>query len=292
MKRWIFGSFAAMVILMAAGCSSVEKHPRIVATTMPIYTFASALCQNTPLQLNQLVQEGVSCLHDYTLTVKHMKLLESADLLIISGGGLEDFLADAFPLDKTVIDASKEIALHCADDTHSHDHDHDHNDTDPHYWLSITNAKQMAHTICDGLKAAYPEYSQIFDKNLTDLDGKFAALQGYASHELSTLSCRNIITFHDGFSYMAEEFDLTILQAIEEESGSEASAKDLIQICNLVDAHALPAIFAEKNGSDRSANVICRETNAKLYYLDMAMAGENYFDAIYSNINTLKEALG
>ena len=42
---------------------------------------------------------------------------------------------------------------------------------------------------------------------------------------LESLSCRELITFHDGFSYFADAFDLTILRAMEEEAGSEASAR-------------------------------------------------------------------
>ena len=91
---------------------------------------------------------------------------------------------------------------------------------------------------------------------------------------------------------MAEEFGFSILHSVEEESGSEASAKDLIQICSLINEHALPAVFIEKNGSDSAAKIICNETDANLYSLDMALSGSDYFQAMYHNINTLKEALG
>lgn len=291
MKRWISGVFAAIMLLMIAGCSPIEKQPHIVATTMPVYTFTSTLCKNTPLKVDQLVQENISCLHDYTLTVKHMKLLENADLVIISGGGLEDFIEDTLPKGKAVVDASDKIALHEAAEPHDHEDDHHHN-MDPHYWLSIKHAKQMVHTICDGLKTAYPGFSRQFNENLTILDNTFEQLESYADETLSNLNSREIITFHDGFSYMAEEFELTILYAIEEESGSEASAKDLIDICNLVSERSLPSVFIEKNGNDRSANVIAKESGTKVYCLDMAMSNGNYFEAMYYNIDTLKEALG
>ena len=58
-----------------------------------------------------------------------------------------------------------------------------------------------------------------------------------------------------------------------------------------VEHHNLPAIFTEKSGSVSAAGIISRETGAKVYALDMAMAGDSYFDAMYHNINTLKEAL-
>ena len=100
-----------------------------------------------------------------------------------------------------------------------------------------------------------------------------------------------MITFHDGFSYMAEAFDLTILHAIEEESGSEASAAELIELINLVSKHNVNAIFTEKNSSGAGASVIAAETNTKTYALDMALSGDSYFTAMYHNIDTLKEAL-
>ena len=276
-------------MLLFAACSPQQSQPNIVATTMPVYTFTGALCEGTTLQVGQLVNENISCLHDYTLTVKHMKMLESAELIVISGGGLEDFLEDALPENKAILDASEGIHLHHSEHAHQQDH---HHDSDPHYWLSPENARSMAHAICDGLKKTYPQFSEQFNENMEQLDSLFTSLEEYARTNLSSLSCRQLITFHDGFSYMAEGFDLTILKSIEEESGNEASAKDLIEICDLVSNNHLPAIFIEKNGSDSAASVIARETGAEIYSLDMAISGEDYFSAMYQNINTLKEALG
>ena len=79
---------------------------------------------------------------------------------------------------------------------------------------------------------------------------------------------------------------------MEEESGSEASARELIHLIEITNHHNLPAIFTETNGSPSAAQVISRETGAKIFTLDMAMSGESYFEAMYHNIYTVKEALG
>ena len=60
----------------------------------------------------------------------------------------------------------------------------------------------------------------------------------------------------------------------------------------MVETHSLPAIFIETNGSDACAGIIHNETGADIYALDMAMSGTSYFDAMYHNIDTIKEALG
>ena len=93
------------------------------------------------------------------------------------------------------------------------------------------------------------------------------------------------------YGYFADAFGLTILEAVEEESGSEASAKELIHLIEEVEHHSLPAIFTEKSGSVSAASIIAQETGCKTYALDMAMAGDSWFDAMYHNINTMKEAL-
>ena len=99
------------------------------------------------------------------------------------------------------------------------------------------------------------------------------------------------MTFHDGFSYFADAFDLHILQAVEEESGREASAKELIEMIRLVEDHHLSAIFTEVSGSVSAAGIIARETGCGQFALDMAMAGDSYFNAMFHNIDTIREAL-
>ena len=149
----------------------------------------------------------------------------------------------------------------------------------------------MAGNICRGLSQRYPQYRDAFQSNLAVLEAELAALRAYGEEALSSLSCRQLITFHDGFAYFAQAFDLEILEAVEEESGSEASARELIHLIEEVEHHGLPAIFTEKSGSVSAANIIARETGCGSFPLDMAMAGDSYFDALYHNIDTIKEAL-
>lgn len=295
MKRISILIVIIALLIMQSGCRTEQPDYQIVATTLPVYEFTNSLCQGTDIRVRQLITQSVSCLHDYTLKVSQMRAIEAAELVIISGAGLEGFLDDALDSAHTVIDASANIELICYEESDEHDHAHDDahsHEHDPHIWLSPANAKTMASNICQGLISAYPEYADIIIKNLAQLEIRFDELSAYANTQLQSLSCRELITFHDGFAYMAQAFDLSIIHAIEEESGSEASAAELIELVQIVDAHHLNAIFTERNGSISAASVISAETGISVYPLDMAMAGDSYFDAMYHNIDTLKEALG
>lgn len=297
MKRVLYWLILPLLLCMLSGCS-FQGQADIAATTLPVYEFTARLCEGTGITVTRLVTESVSCLHDYTLQVSQMRAISGAKAVVISGAGLEEFLEDALSGVDTVIDASQGLALleggHSHGDEHEHDHDDGHGHVhaeDPHIWLSPENAKAMAENIYHGLSALYPEHAPRLQANLEALTAELDALESYGRQQLAELSCRELITFHDGFSYLAESFGLTILEAIEEESGSEASAAQLIDLIGLVREHELCALFTETNGADAAASIIAAETGARLYALDMAMAGDSYFTAMYHNIDTLKEAL-
>lgn len=276
------------VFLPLLGCAP-SATPQIVATTKPVYDFTTYLCRGTDLTVGQLITDGVSCLHDYSLNVEQVKNVEAAQVMVTSGAGLEDFMKDLLSGCDTVIDSSQGIALlECAEE---HDHNDHHHEADPHIWLAPENAKQMAMNICVGLCQAYPDHASAFQENLGKLTQELDALQAYGEENLADLTCRELVTFHDGFSYLAHAFDLTVAAAVEEESGSEASARELIDLIQLVQSHGVPAIFAEVNGSTSAPGIIARETGVSVHLLNMGMDGD-YFEIMRYNIDTLKEALG
>ena len=288
MKKII--ALLGLISILLCGCDGQQETADIAATTLPVYQFASILCEGTGLTVTRLVTENVSCLHDYSLSVKQVKAVERADVVVLSGGGLEHFMEDLLS-GKQTLDASKGIDL--LEACHEHDHsDAHHHEADVHIWLSPENAQAMATNICKGLSALYPQHKAAFEANLADLLQRLQDLLDYGRKTLSELSCRKLVTFHDGFSYFAHSFDLHILKAIEEESGSEASAGELKEVIGIVGEHNLPAIFVERSGADAAARIISREIGVPIFALDMAISGEDYFEAMYQNINTIKEALG
>ena len=274
-----------LLLILLSGCAQNEKS-QVAATTLPVWEFTTAICENTGISVTRLITENVSCLHDYSLRVTQMQALESCDVVILNGAGLEVFMEDILNDADKIIDTSIELELSCGHEHGEHGHEHD-----PHIWLSPANAKQMCQTIYAELSALYPTHKSQMEANLSRLLAQLDELQRYGEEALQSLTCRELITFHDGFSYFAESFDLHILKAVEEESGSEASAKELIELINTIKTHNLQAIFTEINGSTSAAEIIATETGTKIFTLDMAIAGESYFDAMYHNIDTIKEAL-
>ena len=274
-------SLLLLLALLLPGCAAGQQtSSAIAATTAPVAEFAEAIVQGSGLSVTRIITDSVSCLHDYSLSVRQMEAVERCDVLLLSGAGLEDFMADVIAQAPKTIDCSEGIALLANDE-----------ESDPHIWLDPTRAAQMAANIADGLTELYPDHAGLFADNLQTLTQRLTQLQADGEAALGQLKTRELITFHDGFGYLADAFDLTILAAIEEEAGSEASAADLTEIIALVEQHQIPAVFTEANGSDAAASVIEAETGVPHFSLDMGFGDRDYFDAMTYNLETLKEAL-
>ena len=264
----------------------------ILATTYPVYLFTTAVTEGVEgVEVTRLIQEEISCLHDYTLTVNDMKAIEAADVIVMNGVGLEDFMSDALATsDAPVIDCSEGVELLEAMGHEGHDHDAEY---DPHIWMDEGNVSVMLENITKALSDLDPDHEETYEANRAAAD---TAL-GYDAEKLSQLSGKPLITFHDGFQYFARATGLDLLKAIEEEEGAEASAAEIKEIVGLIGEYDIPAIFTEKNGSDATAQAISRETGCGVAQLDLVMSGDGsgiqpYVDAMNQNIDTILEALG
>ena len=274
----------------------------VAATTYPVYLFTTALTEGVSgVEVELIVNEPTSCLHDYTLTVQDMKVIERADVLIMNGAGLEMFMESALERsDAHLISCDRNLTLLSADGHahhHEHDHEHDHgHEDDPHFWLSPGYAAHMLSTIAEELTALDQTNEPLYSHNLTAALDALSELEMQQA-EIQALGGAHLITFHDGFRYFAQDCGLDLLRSIEAEEGSEASAAEIVEIVDLIREHHVDAIFTELNGSDATAATVSRETGVAVGQLNMIMSGEGagiqpYLDAMHANYDAILTALG
>ena len=277
----------------AAAPAEEDDTLHILATTYPVYLFTTAVTEGVEgVEVTRLIQEEISCLHDYTLTVNDMKAIEAADVIVMNGVGLEDFMADALATsDAPVIDCSEGVALLEAMGHEGHDHDAEY---DPHIWMDPERAAQMVWNVATVLSEVDTMNGDLYTANASAAEARLQSeVVGVEDPDILA----GLITFHDGFQYFAQATGLDLLKAIEEEEGAEASAAEIKEIVGLIGDYNIPAIFTEKNGSDATAQAISRETGCAVEQLDLIMSGDGsgiqpYLDAMNQNINTVLEALG
>lgn len=306
-KRAILALLLVLSLLLS-GCGSAqgeeetEARLTILAATYPVYLAVQAVTEGVDgVAVERLNTGEVSCLHDYTLTVTDMKKIETADVIALNGADLEEFMEDALSASNAlVIDCSEGVALlENADHVHTEGDDgHDHGHFDPHYWMDPANLVQVVANLQSGLAQADPDHRDLYQENARSAAAQLERWDADLSDMVQAaradgVEIAGLVTFHDGFRYFAQALDLPLLASIEEEEGSEASAKEINEITGLVKEYDLPVIFTEMNGSDATAQAISRETGCAVAQLTMLMDGpeegglENYYNGMLDNVTAI-----
>ena len=243
----------------------------IVTSFYPIYIIAkNAACNINNVKVVNMTSSNIGCLHDYSVTAEDMKNIEKADVFLINGVGMETFIdkvAERYPNLKTV-ELSKGISF--IDDG---------DDKNPHIWMSVSNVISMVNNCVEALCQADIKNSDIYKKNgdayikelknlKTEMDERFKKFRG-----------EKIITLHEAFSYFAKDYDLIIAAVVEHNPGMEPSAKELADLIDTVRRSGIKYIFAEPQYSSSSAEIIAKETGAKVLILDSMVTGPDDRDA-------------
>ena len=117
MARKILFPLCFVLALALASCAPAgqtaeqdDGTTHLVATTYPVYLFTAELVKGAEgITVDLMIDQPISCLHDYTLTVSQMEKVEGAKLVLESGLGLEDFMEDALS-GKTRIDIASGLS--------------------------------------------------------------------------------------------------------------------------------------------------------------------------------------
>ena len=291
MKKFLSCALILMLTLIMTACGGDKKSDKlkIVTSFYPVYIETLNIAGNVDgVEVVNLTQPQTGCLHDYQLTTEDMKTLETADIFIVNGAGMESFLdkVTSAQKDLKIIDAS------AADDI-SFIKEGD--EINPHVWMSITYSMAQVREINRKLCELDPDHAEAYKKNTLDYLNKLSDLRDSMHFALDNIPNKDIITFHEAFPYFAAEFKLNIAGVIEREPGTEPTPQELKETIEKLNSMPVKVIFTEPQYSSKAAETISRETGAKIYTLDPVVTGDgnpfDYLNKMMDNMMTLLKAL-
>ena len=281
-----------MAALIIAGCGGGKKKEgiQIVTSFFPMYVATINVTDGIDgVNVRNMTAPQTGCLHDYQLSVEDMKHLEDADIFVVNGGGMESFLSKVTESKKKlqVVEAAKDIPML-----------KDAEGPNPHLWVGITCYIQQVKNIADQLAKADAKHADLYKKNAEAYIAKLNRLKQDMHAKLDPLKNRKIVTLHEAFPYMAQEFKLEIVDVVEREPGTEPTPQELEALIKQVKGMPVKALFAEPQYSPAAAETVARESGAKIYQLDPCVTGEAkpenkdaYLKAMAKNADVLAEAL-
>lgn len=220
------------------------------------------------------------CLHDYNLATTDMKKIESANVVIQNGLGLENFMDKILNTYSNikVIDSSKNISSKIEEN----------GEINSHIWTSISNYITQVEEITDGLCETNSVNSEIYKRNKENYITKLQELQTKYNTELANIKGKKAICLNEALTYLAKEVGLEVTSVETDHEESSLSAEKMKDLINQIEKENITAIFVDSEDNLKSAETLENETGAKIYKLKSGLTGSNDVNAY---INTMEENL-
>ena len=264
--------------------SNPENELNIVTSFYPIYIMTLNVTNGAcNVNVSNMSENLRGCIHDYTLSTNDLKKVENADVFIETGENLEPFSAkikSTYPNLKIIDSGKKASNLITSED----------GEVNPHIWMSFTNYIDEVNEIADELgkideknKEKYLKNADNYCQKIKDLSTKFESLG---------LEGKKTVCLDEGVEYLLKELGMEVTLIETDHENSALSADVVKSMIEQMKEKNVKAIFIEKNSDDKNAQMLAKETGAKIYRIDANMSGDNtldsYINAMEGNFEILK----
>lgn len=281
MKKLLIPVALLAAIVVAAlffSAPAVETPAAPVATTIfPVYDITRNIADGaTSVEL--IVPPGAST-HTFDPSPSTLRNLRNVEVVYAIGHGADDWIDEiinSVDAQKVVVDHDIDIrdAEHDEHEEEEGEHEdegeeeHEHGPEDPHYWLSIPNAKVIAATIADDLSQRFPEDADVFATNLERYLQELDQADGEIRSQLADVSNPQLITLHDAWYYFAQEYGLEIVGTFEPTAGREPTPQYLVELQEAIEASGSRTLYSEPQLSTAGLSGFARDNNLTIAELD------------------------
>ena len=289
----------AAVAIAVSGCATDDSVgedaavPRIVVTTS-LWADVVENVVGDDATVETIVPVGADA-HAYAPSSRQVAAIQTADLVIANGLGLEEGLGDV--LDAAAEDGVRVVELApdldpipfsfvSADDHHddegshaeedgdeeSNDHEgHDHEGDDPHVWMDPDRVALAALLVADALGELDPSIdwtarAEAYAEELRAAGSSMdAALAAVAADR------RKLVTNHDALGYFADRFDFEIVGVVIPGGSTLAdpSSGELAELVEVMEAEGVRVIFGETSSPTNLADAVAGELGGDVEVVEL-----------------------
>ncbi|MBN1880841.1 MAG: zinc ABC transporter substrate-binding protein [Deltaproteobacteria bacterium] len=294
----------------------------VVASSFPLYDFAR-IVGGEQADVVLLPPPGLSP-HSFEPTPKHIETIESADMFIYSGAGLEPWVEDVLAgienqkllvvnaADGAVLMEIADMEAHTHDeqngdgdhDTHTPDADegeHHHGLYDPHYWLDFENAKVQVDNILGGYLQIDSEHAGSYLERTDGYTSTLELLDQMYRDTLTVCPGKDLVSAgHFAFGYLAHRYGLNHRAIYGAAHNVEPSPRELTEMVDYIGQHDIKYIVADAMLDAKVARTIRDEAGVEIVTLnpagnvskDQLENGVTFIDIMQENLKGLKLILG
>jgi ABC-type Zn uptake system ZnuABC Zn-binding protein ZnuA len=260
----------------------------VVATTGQATDFARAV-GGARAQVTGLLAPNADP-HAFEVRPDDLKELARADLIVRSGGELDDWLEGA--IDSSGTDAPV-LTLAAASKL---------DDGDPHWWQDPRNAVAAVAALRDALVRADPDGADAYRRAAAGYSRRLERLDKSVAACIDRIPSaqRTLVTTHDALGYYARRYGLRIVGAVipSRSTVAQPSAGETAALIDTIRREHVKAIYPESSVNADVEKAIARESGARIgrpLWADSlgpeGSDGSTYVDSIAANTAALVEGL-
>jgi zinc transport system substrate-binding protein len=303
----LFVLCAVVLLPQGEGRAAVTKKLQILASTFPIYQITRNIVAGAEgVEVSLMIPAQLGCPHDHALSPHDMQQLAKADVVILNGLGMEDFLKPALAKLRpgvTIVESAQGIASILPANNEKHDqahrgkHEEKYVARNPHLFASPNQAALLTENIAKALARQYPAEAATYRANAAAYSQRLHSL-AYAFAALGQqVGNKKIVAQQEVFAYLVRDMGLEMVAEFPGHEGQAPVAAEMLDLMQRIRAQHAGALLIETQYPAQLGASIARETGLVAVRLDSLASGPSqapldyYEQVMRMNLIALEQAL-
>src|SRR5258708_7963257 len=217
-------------------------------------------------------------------------MLADLDALVVNGIGHDDFI---FPM--LAASGNRKVRIIRPNEVTPQIRSLRGTAVNSHTFISFTNAVQQTYAIEKALAALRPEAAAALQRNAESYARRLRQIKARAAARLADATITRVVTVHDGYGYLLQEFGLEVAGVVQPAHGLTPSAAELRDMIELLRPERIRVVFSEESFPPRLLAVLRGETGVRVYTISHIASGaytaEKFEREVQRNADTTSDAL-
>lgn len=227
---------------------------------------------------------------DYQPRPEDIKKLIDLDAIVVNGIGHDDFIF-------SMIKASGNTRIRVIRPNEATPQIRAANGTgvNSHTFISFTNAIQQTYAIERELATLRPKDAAALQQNAAEYARRLRQIKSKSATRLADAKITRVVTVHDGYGYLLQEFGLDLAGVVQPAHGLTPSAAELRDMVRLLQKEKISVVFSEETFPVPLLKVLRDEAGVKVYSISHIASGpftaDRFEREMQTNVETMIRAL-
>jgi zinc transport system substrate-binding protein len=266
------------------------KTLKIGTTLHPYYSWTKNIVGDLPGYEVRPILPGEIDAGDYQPRPEDIKKITDLDAIVVNGIGHDDFI---MPMIKA--SGNKQLTIIQANEATPQIRSIHGTGVNSHTFISFTNAVQQTYAIQKAIARVRPQDAAALQRNAGEYARRLRLIKSKAASQLAEAKVTRVVTVHDGYGYLLQEFGLEVAGVVQPAHGLTPSAAELRDMVKLLKTENVHVVFSEETFPPALLKVLQTEARVKVYIIGHIASGaftaDRFEKEMQKNVETMIRAL-